>query len=137
MADPAAHDRDGGQQRAYQAEQGIPVELADAVKEPCNECPWRRVAIPGYLGPESAENWIQAIHGEHPIMCHKTCNPGGSYDGTMQCRGAAIMRANTGKKPRRSDIVTGPVDKERVFGSNEEFIDHHTKGGSDGDDVPE
>jgi hypothetical protein len=29
------------------------------VPEPCQECPWRRVATPGYLGPNDADEWVE------------------------------------------------------------------------------
>lgn len=122
-----SEDRDGGAMRYRQNEGGIPLELPTAVEAPCSECPWRREAAPGWLGPNTAEEWVEAAHGEQPIMCHKTCNPEGDYEGTRQCRGAAIFRANVVKKLRRADGAHGPVDHERVFSSNAEFIAHHNR----------
>lgn len=68
-----------------------------------------------------------AAHSDTPIMCHQTIEESGSFDGTKQCRGAAIFRTNVCKSPRRSDIVTGPMDKENVFSDNDEFLDYHEK----------
>lgn len=120
-------DRDFGASRAAQAVEGVPEQLPDCVKEPCSECPWRRDSAPGWLGPQTSEEWILTAHSDTPIMCHKTIKESGSYDGTKQCRGAAIFRANVCKSPRRSDIVTGPPDTENVFATNDEFLAHHNQ----------
>ena len=108
------------------------ADLPEAAKTPCNQCPWRRDARPGHLGPHDAETWALAAHGESAIACHVTIKPGRSeaeWDdpGLKQCRGAAIFRANVFKLPRNPQIVTGPADHDRVFSSNEEFITHHAQ----------
>lgn len=121
-----SEDRVPGQ-RERQAEFGIPMELPDCVKEPCNECPWRRESAAGWLGPHPPEDWIMMAHGETPIMCHKTVTEDENFEGTKQCRGAAMFRAHIAKSPRRADMPTGPVDKEKVFATNDEFMEHHTK----------
>lgn len=101
-------------------------EYPDAVPKPCNDCPWRRVAVRGWLGPYSAEEWLDAAHGEAPIACHETIPTGGGWgDKTRQCRGAAIFRENVQKQPRNPTIATGPEDKVTVFASNAEFLEHH------------
>lgn len=102
-----------------------PEELPSCVKEPCSECPWRRDAAPGYLGPHSANKWLDIAHGESAIACHKTIKVSGSWEGARQCRGAAIFRENLCKHPRNPTIETGPRDMEAVFATNEEFVEHH------------
>ena len=107
--------------------------LPEATPSPCNECPWRREAEGGHLGPYSPLDWIKIAHSDSPIACHKTVvvtNPLegiGDWDHPKirQCRGAAIFRANVAKTPRNLDVITGPVDKESCFGTNEEFAAHH------------
>lgn len=112
-------------EQELQAEFGVPEELNPALAKPCSECPWRREAWAGYLGPLNAENWVKAAMSDHPIQCHKTIEESQKWEGTFQCKGAAIFRANICKLPRRPDIETGPVDRETVFASPQEFIDHH------------
>lgn len=104
----------------------------DAVPQPCNECPWRREAVPGHLGPYTPLDWIKIAHGEAPIACHKTIvvqlgETTGNWDEPhmRQCRGAAIFRENVTKNPRNPSIATGPADTETCFGDNDEFIEHH------------
>lgn len=106
--------------------ESIGREYPPPVKEPCNDCPWRRAAKPGWLGPYEADLWLEIIHGESPIACHKTIPAGSGWgENTQQCRGAAIFRANVCKSPRNPSIETGPRDIERVFQTNDEFKNHH------------
>jgi hypothetical protein len=89
--------------------------------------PLARVAIPGWLGPYTAEKWLNAAHGEGAIACHQTIPDGGGWgDDTRQCQGAAIFRANVCKSPRNPTVADAPQDKATVFASNVEFIAHHT-----------
>lgn len=106
-----------------------------AVAQPCVECPWRRCAAPGYLGPYSPKKWLEIAHSDSPIACHKTVkdpdmegNGSWEHPGIHQCRGAAIFRANVHKQPRDPSIAVGPVDADIVFDSNEQFAEFHTSG---------
>lgn len=112
------------------------MTLPDAVKEPCNECPWRREAARGYLGPYDPRKWVRIALSEDPIACHKTIkvtNPLegiGSWDHPQirQCRGAAIFRENICKSPKNPEVVIGPADRERVFDDVVDFCHHHGDG---------
>lgn len=110
------------------------TRLPDATPSPCNECPWRREAEGGHLGPYSPLDWIKIAHSDTAIACHKTVvavkNPlegigDWEHPKIRQCRGAAIFRENVQKNPRNQEVVTGPGDKESCFGTNEEFLEHH------------
>lgn len=110
-------------------------EFPPAVPKPCNDCPWRREATPGWLGPHTPKDWIKIAHGEQPIACHQTIvtEPGeerGDWEHPQmrQCRGAAIFRANVCKNPRHPEIETGPGDTESCFATNDEFLEHHGGG---------
>lgn len=100
-------------------------EYPDAVSAPCRDCPWRRNAAPGWLGPHDADYWLRAAHGEGAIACHLTLSDGGGWSEASQCRGAASFRANVCKRPMNPTIAVGPDDTERVFASNAEFKEHH------------
>lgn len=102
-------------------------ELPPCVASPCSQCPWRKSAAPGYLGPYSPRQWLRIAHGESAIACHKTIKVSGSWEGTSQCAGAAAFRANVCKNPRDPQVIAGPP-REDVFQSNEEFMRHHTGG---------
>lgn len=111
-------------------------DLPEVTKTPCNECPWRRDATPGHLGPHDAQTWALGAHGESAIACHSSIKDGhgrgeAEWDdpGLRQCKGAAIFRANIHKLPRDPAIAVGPKDTTTVFANNAEFITHH-KGAS-------
>lgn len=115
----------------------LPETFPPPVAKPCRECPWRRDSTWGYLGPHTAQEWVEQAHGEAIIACHMTIKdvePGGDGDwnhpAMRQCRGAAIFRRNVGKNHRRPDVPSGPHDTETVFATNGEFIDHHTRRGN-------
>lgn len=119
------------------------MSLPDATAKPCSDCPWRRVATQGWLGPLTPEMWVEGVHSDAPIACHQTIvrvgDDGlGSWDdpAMRQCRGAAIFRANVCKMPRDTNVVTGPADEETVFASNAEFLAHHEKKGLMPDNNP-
>jgi len=103
--------------------------------KPCNDCPWRRNAAPGWLGPHTAEEWCQMAHGDGQIACHQTIPEGTPEDGSdldqmTACAGAAIFRANVCKAPRSLRGIPGyamPADRERVFSWDNEFIDYHNR----------
>lgn len=87
--------------------------------KPCKECPFRRVAPRGWLGNIKADTFMEHAHSESVMDCHLG-------DGTHQCAGAAIYRANVLKRTRHPDkIMELPENKEIVFASPKEFLDHH------------
>lgn len=86
-------------------------------KTPCSDCPWARKALPGWLGANTAEQWVQYAHSECVIECHTT---------DKQCAGAAIYRANVLKVPRvEGTILELPANKITVFANPMEFMNHH------------
>lgn len=109
------------------------VNLPEATKVPCNECPWRREAAPGWLGPLDAHEWLETVHSDIAIACHKTIPEGGYHDddvwenSTMrQCAGAAQFRRNVFKSPRDPSVaVARERDDTEIFGTNTEFKEHH------------
>jgi hypothetical protein len=104
---------------------GTPELPTEAVKEPCNDCPWRRNAVQGWLGPHDANEWAEAAQSDSAIACHQTIRESESWEGTKQCRGASIFRANICKMSRDPRVVNSEADHERVFSSPQEFIEYH------------
>lgn len=105
--------------------------LPHVTAKPCNECPWLRTSRPGYLGPVTAQEWINTAHSEAVIACHQTIKYNGQDVSEMrQCAGAATFRTNVFKSPRHPNIATSDEpDRETVFGNNKEFLDHHEVSG--------
>lgn len=85
-------------------------------KQACSDCPWSRASLPGWLGGNSAQEWIGFAHTETYIPCHV-------LDGA-ECAGAAVYRANVSKLPRPG-LLRLPADRKAVFATPVEFLEHH------------
>ncbi len=101
--------------------------------QPCGQCPFRRTSMPGWLGEGNPESFIVEISMERPLPCHPTIDyedPHWFAQWEAQevgsiCAGSLIMAANMGKRPRDPKFPKLPANKEIVFKSHLEFIDHH------------
>lgn len=91
-------------------------------RRPCSDCPWARTALPGWLGPLTAHEWLALAHGGGRSQCHATKGPGNR---SWACAGYAIYQANVCKAPDHPLALTLPADRERVFSSPAEFAAHH------------
>lgn len=98
-------------------EEAVPAKRQH--KKPCSDCPWARVALPGWLGAMSPEEWLQHAHGESMVDCH-------AHNGA-QCAGMAIFRSNIMKRCRSPHILLLPKDRVKVFASDSEFLLHHRR----------
>ena len=95
-------------------------EATPATKQhtkPCGDCPWRKDALPGWLGNMSVDQWLQAAHIETLIDCHTKIGP--------QCAGAAIYRRNVCKMTHTPAIIRLEPDREKVFTTPMAFKAHH------------
>lgn len=89
--------------------------------------------MPGWLGAASPASFIVEISMERPLPCHPTIdyeNPRwlslwqAQRTGAI-CAGSLIMSANMGKIPREPSFPRLPADREIVFATHQQFIDHH------------
>lgn len=99
------------------------------LKEPCNECPWRRKHMPGWLGGYEPEQFVgQVQHDGPPLPCHKTI-PGDGSEARAMCAGALIFMKNSCKSaqhPGYGDALSSVErDTENVFQWPHEFLEHH------------
>lgn len=102
----------------------------DVTKKPCNECPWRRDAEPGFFGDQIPEDFAAPALSGDMIICHKTVKIEGrdySQPGLRQCAGAAAFRANVGRPPRDPRVTMGELDPDGIFATTGEFLDHHAR----------
>lgn len=106
---------------------------AKPTKVPCNDCPFRRRSMPGWLGAGSPESFIHCINTDDPLPCHQTIDyedPNWKekwveeQQGSM-CAGALILMANMQKLPRDRGFPRLPQDKETVFATAQEFVCYH------------
>lgn len=107
------------------------------LKKPCNECPFRRRSLPGWLGPwEPRELLLSISMSAIPFTCHQTIpeDPEADIDEMQMCAGAAIFLTNKLEVYRGADgaryqeeMKSVPDEVKRsVFDSSAEFVDHHT-----------
>lgn len=112
------------------------TDLPKPCTKPCNDCPWRKVSLPGWLGPMPAADWIRLASSDEPIACHTTIDADENGEGDWsnprmrQCAGAARYRRNMGKLVRNETDASNFVeaDREAIFTSPVQFMEHH--GGS-------
>ena len=45
----------------------VSEELPPVRPSPCDECPWRRISMPGWLGPMSPEEWVALAQSDLPV----------------------------------------------------------------------
>lgn len=109
-------------------------ELRPTCEKPCNDCPFRRKSMPGWLGDDTPENFIATTMSDYPMPCHQTIDYSDPdwkrlwervATGKL-CGGALIFFANISKLSRWPDRPRLPADKENIFASPAEFIAHHT-----------
>lgn len=86
--------------------------------QPCSDCPMARDALPGWLGGSTPEQYRQLAHSDHVVDCHAIRN--------TQCAGMAIYRRNVCKRADPPNLVL-PADREKVFATPMEFVEHHSR----------
>lgn len=114
------------------------------IKRPCNDCPFRRTALPGWLGEGSADDFVKgalADYADYPLPCHLTIDYNDEdwretqYENAALCAGALIFCRNNAKSPRDPQrngwVMSVDADKETVFSRPWEFYEHH------GEELPE
>lgn len=107
-------------------------------RKPCNDCPWRKESVPGWLGESSHDpvDFLESVsmgEGAHP--CHQEIDweapdREGEISRASICSGYLHALANTCKIPRDPALAT----KVAKAGRNDEilpnfhaFIEHHEK----------
>lgn len=114
------------------------------LKQPCNDCPFRRNAVPGWLGASGPEWFVESAladeaeyaPGAHFAPCHQTVDYEDDdwrerLEDADACVGALQFAANMCKSPRdheRAAAVRAAGQNPNVFRTPQEFIDYHTKG---------
>lgn len=104
-------------------------------KTPCDACPFRKNSVPGWLGADTAEGFIQNINADVHLPCHSHVDYERD-DWRKQaekapfCAGAMQMMRNCGKLPLDPELVKARNQYERnpdVFAFPHFFIEHHKR----------
>lgn len=100
-----------------------------ATPKPCDQCPFRKIAPPGWLGPwKGPEELLIPVLGEAGFICHMTLKAGHEKTHRL-CAGSLICANKSFKTYRDPDLYAEQIK----FGRNvdvldaQEFIAHHKK----------
>ena len=107
-------------------------------KQPCSDCPFRRKAMPGWLGGSSPEGFIDCMNRDEPLPCHQTIDyddpdwllKWSAQEAGSMCAGALIFMANKLQRPRAKGFPTLPQNKAAVFANTVEFVRYHREAGT-------
>lgn len=115
--------------------------MNNRLKQPCRECPFRRIAPPGYLGSAEPQWFVDSAVADRvdygpgiaAAPCHLTVDystPGWEerLPDADACIGSLQFAANWMKLPRdpvRSAMVSDAGENPDVFATPEEFLAHH------------
>lgn len=104
------------------------------IKKPCNECPFRKDSIPGWLADYTPEQLHQVVMSENPFPCHRTHDHDLYFEETKDyplCAGALRYMKQGGKIPRDPDLAKEVAKITTDDCSNiltiAEFFKHHKK----------
>jgi len=108
--------------------------IRKARKTPCDDCPFRRDSLPGWVGDSTPEDFIQTTMADVPMPCHKTLDYNDSdwkrdWDtgaAGLLCAGALTFFANTCKLSRDRNRPRLPKDPVNIFSNSVEFMEYHT-----------
>lgn len=108
---------------------------------PCEMCPWRVSAAPGYLGEDSPVHFYWAsISAEQDMPCHEQIDYSEDdwketqLPGADLCAGMLIHFKNSLKRPRRPEIaaaVEAVKESRAVFQWPWDFMKRHMPGATE------
>lgn len=107
-------------------------------KQPCSDCPFRRKAMPGWLGAGSPESFVDCMNRDEPLPCHQTIDyddpawleKWSTQESGSMCAGALVFMANKLQRPKAPGFPTMPQDKINVFANTLEFVRYHREAGT-------
>lgn len=104
--------------------------------KPCNECPFRRESLAGWLGPWDPDDLLRVI-GNSTFPCHRTVKPEDYHNEDAphleSCAGMAIFLNNKVERSRNDsnrchqELLRGSEHAPSVFRTGTEFLDHHKR----------
>ncbi len=97
--------------------------MSQHMKSPCAQCPFRKDSQKGWLGKDRMTEITQA----ESFVCHKTTL--GAINERKQCAGHMILMKESNQfvqVANHFNLNLGLQNKESVFDSPEDCINHHT-----------
>lgn len=103
--------------------------MLNRLKKPCDECPFRTNALPGWLGGETPETTYDHIMTEGDFSCHKTRHK--AVKEQDRCRGSLLFLRQACKIPRYNVPLKEAlmkIDWKNIQGILRQdcFIEYHT-----------
>ncbi len=104
-------------------------------KKPCNDCPFRKDSLAGWLSDYEPQELHNIVMGEHPFPCHLTHEEDLDWEEagkkeTPLCAEALLYMKKNAKMPRHPEVrqIMNQFTKEDCNNilSVPEFIKHHT-----------
>ena len=104
--------------------------MKDKLKSPCNECPFRKNSLPGYLGGVwTAKELHQTVMGEAPFPCHQTMEH--REEDYSHCVGSIMYMNKNAKRCQNIQLSRLQAKFKDEDHSNilslVEFVEHHQK----------
>jgi hypothetical protein len=105
----------------------------------CDECPFRKAALPGWIGPHSIEDIEKVVHSEEPFICHESIEEMmvRGYEGEeieehgQHCVGMLRYRNAMCKRSRDPETAQAQLDLKSVPDEPmipaTKFREHHEK----------
>lgn len=113
--------------------------MIDHCKKPCNECPFRKNSLPGWLSNYTVEELHSLVMEEVPFPCHITHEEDLQVNWLenkeerkpLLCSGALLYMKKSCKLPRRKDLAElvksmNRKDCENIL-SIPDFFSYHSK----------
>ena len=104
-----------------------------ARKKPCDECPFKKSSLPGWLADYTPTQLHGYVMSERPFPCHMTHEENLTFQEAEDyplCGGALAYMKKNAKMPRDRDMAdyVKQIDKEQLeeILSTPEFFKHHT-----------
>lgn len=106
------------------------------MKKPCIECPFRKIAAPGYLGDSSYDPipFLQQLDRPNGIPCHMTIDwDAEDVDKQEQtaprCQGSLHFMCNAGQLPRNPELASlrnKAGKNDDIIANKRDFILYHS-----------
>ena len=105
--------------------------MKNNLTKPCNECPFRKKSLPGWLGGETTESTLDFVRHEADFACHKTRHKPETE--MSRCRGFLMFTKKICTIPKYNAELAAAVKKidhkskqmDEILGITE-FVPHHT-----------
>ena len=105
--------------------------MKNNLTKPCNECPFRKDSLKGWLGGETAQSTFDMVKSETDFACHKTRSKKPTE--MSRCRGFLLFTRKIAKIPKYNTELHKAVmaidyktASESDILSLPDFIKHHT-----------